>query len=415
MHEEAGWQRAPLESLATLVMGQSPPSASISFTGAGLPFIQGNAEFGFSYPKPQKVCSDPIRIAETGDVLISVRAPVGSLNRAHIRLCIGRGLAALRFEKLIAPEFGWYAMQGAVGDLVALAQGSTFQAVGKPSLGTLALPVPPLKDQRAIAAILQSVDSSIDTTRIVIEQLQVVKEAMLVELLSRGIPGRHNRFRTSGLGDVPEDWEQLTLEELGFPGEQVVRSGPFGSSMKTKDFRSTGTPVLTIQSLGEGGLRREGLFFVDDEKAAELSEYRLRGGDLVFSRVADIGRSVAIDDTSNGWLISPNLMRIRLDPARMNARFVMYAITLGRIARRQIEEIAGNAGRQVVSSTFLKRISLLVPPLAEQAEIARLGQQIEKRLSSEVALLEALTLLKSVLLPALLSGEIRVTPDEAPA
>jgi type I restriction enzyme S subunit len=357
-------------------------------------FHRGDILFGKLRPNLRKAVQAPFDGVCSTDILV-LRGRPREMEQAYLK------------QLVYWSKFQDYA--------VSTASGTKMPRTSWSLLRGFELLLPPIQEQERIASTLSSLDEAIEATQAVVEQLQAVRVAVLAELLSHGISGRHAKLGHTEFGDVPEEWDRMSLEELGSPGEQVVRSGPFGSSMKTKDFRSKGTPVLTIQSLGEGRVRPEGLFFVDDEKATELSEYKVRRGDLVFSRVADIGRSVAIDDASDGWLISPNLMRIRLDPARMNARFAMYAITVGQGARRQIEEIAGNAGRQVVSSSVLKRISLMVPPLAEQVEIAGLGQQIEDRLSSEVAFADALTTMKSALLPAFLTGEIRVTPDEAPA
>ena len=81
-------------------MGQSPPSTDCNEQGDGLPFYQGNAEFGPKYPSPQKWCNRPKKIADEGDILISVRAPVGEINIAPHKCCIGRGITAIRAKDL---------------------------------------------------------------------------------------------------------------------------------------------------------------------------------------------------------------------------------------------------------------------------------------------------------------------------
>jgi type I restriction enzyme S subunit len=281
-------------------------------------------------------------------------------------------------------------------------------------VASIPLLVPPVSEQRKIAAILSSVDDAIDATQAVIDQLQVVKNATMVELLTRGLPGRHTRFKQTEIGDVPERWALCSIDDLGLPGQSVVRTGPFGSSMKTKDFRPCGVQVLTIQSLGEGEILHGGLFFVDEEKAAELAEYKVRVNDVVFSRVADIGRCAAIGEGEAGWLISPNLSRIRLDAQKADARFLMYLITMGEVVRRQVEMVAGNAGRPVITSTTLKNLRLPLPSIEEQHAIAAAGRELEARVGAEVRALEALRTVKVALMSVLLTGEVRVTPDKEP-
>ncbi|MCK4604345.1 MAG: restriction endonuclease subunit S, partial [Deltaproteobacteria bacterium] len=105
-----GWKYKKLgdENYFKVIMGQSPPSKTYNFEEIGLPFFQGKAEFGKMFPMPKKYCSEPTRIAEKNDVLISVRAPVGPTNLANTRCCIGRGLAAIRCEQKVLPRFLFY-------------------------------------------------------------------------------------------------------------------------------------------------------------------------------------------------------------------------------------------------------------------------------------------------------------------
>ena len=91
-----GWEIVKLSDLADVTMGQSPPSDTYNDDQVGLPFYQGSTDFGFRFPSIRKFCSAPKRQAKKDDVLLSVRAPVGDLNRAEMQCCIGRGLAAIR-------------------------------------------------------------------------------------------------------------------------------------------------------------------------------------------------------------------------------------------------------------------------------------------------------------------------------
>jgi type I restriction enzyme S subunit len=93
------------EKLFELIMGQSPPSSSYNQNKKGLPFLQGKAEFGEIYPQPIKWCDKPIKVAEKNDILISVRAPVGDLNLADQKYCVGRGLAAIRLKNNVDSFF----------------------------------------------------------------------------------------------------------------------------------------------------------------------------------------------------------------------------------------------------------------------------------------------------------------------
>lgn len=121
---------ARLEEICAINMGQSPDSSTYNEDGNGLPFFQGNADFGEIYPAVRMWCSEPTKIAREKDILISVRAPIGALNIANCECCIGRGLAALTVnEDICAQEYLWHVLSGKVDELNSKGTGSTFKAI----------------------------------------------------------------------------------------------------------------------------------------------------------------------------------------------------------------------------------------------------------------------------------------------
>ena len=180
------WQVVRLSRIASIIMGQSPPSSTYNEEGTGLPFLQGKAAFGRMYPKPVMYTSKPIKIAEEGDLLISVRAPVGDVNIAPFKLCIGRGLASMRFNKDRASTlFYFYYFQLAKPRLEAMGKGSTFKAITKKDLENLLVPLPPLDEQDRIASSLKAVDDWISVEEKRKEKLVRFKRG-LMELLLTG-------------------------------------------------------------------------------------------------------------------------------------------------------------------------------------------------------------------------------------
>ena len=146
---------APLREVATIIAGQSPPGHTYNQNGEGLPFFQGKADFGEIQPIARKWCVAPRKIAEAGDILISVRAPVGPTNVAGERCCSGRGLAAVRPDETRAlRDFVLWNIKRSESVLVANGQGSTFSAISKKDLESLPIPLPPLDEQRRVVGIL---------------------------------------------------------------------------------------------------------------------------------------------------------------------------------------------------------------------------------------------------------------------
>lgn len=184
-----GWRVVRLGDVAEVVMGQSPPGPTVfeldsdNQTDTGLPFIQGNAEFGDYFPHPVKWCVKPRKTAQPGDILISVRAPVGDTNRAIETIAIGRGLVAVRFTA-VDPDFGWHAINLAKVELERVRQGTTFDAIGKKDIANLTISIPPIDQQRKIAEVLDSIDDCLDGLRAERDSMLVLKRSVADSLLT---------------------------------------------------------------------------------------------------------------------------------------------------------------------------------------------------------------------------------------
>ena len=166
-----------LKHVTSVVAGQSPPSNQVAdFEELGLPFLQGNAEFGTSNPKPRYRCDSAQKSCAQGAILLSVRAPVGALNIADREYGIGRGLCAIQPSK-INEKFFWWVVNASIAELLSMAVGSTYDAVTTEDVGNVRIPHPDDPTQRAIADFLDAETAKIDTLRTRINnQLELLKE-----------------------------------------------------------------------------------------------------------------------------------------------------------------------------------------------------------------------------------------------
>ena len=156
------WTWARLGNLYHLEMGQSPPSQFYNQTGDGLPFYQGKADFGDRFPTVRYWCTKPTKLADEGDVLLSVRAPIGPTNIATERCCIGRGLAALRPLAGMPTKYLLWTIRAFEEQLDSLGTGTTFKAISRKLLEPFPLPLPPLAEQHRIVAKVDELMRLID-------------------------------------------------------------------------------------------------------------------------------------------------------------------------------------------------------------------------------------------------------------
>lgn len=141
--------------MCEIIAGQSPPGETYRKSPEGLPFFQGKADFGQRYPVARTWCVAPTKIALPGDILISVRAPVGPTNVADVKCCVGRGVAAIRTGGYADRDFILAVLRFYEDTLRKLGSGSTFEAIKRDDLELLEIPLPPLPEQKRIAAILK--------------------------------------------------------------------------------------------------------------------------------------------------------------------------------------------------------------------------------------------------------------------
>lgn len=270
---------------------------------------------------------------------------------------------------------------------------------------------PPIEEQKKIAAVLSSVGDAIDSTQLVIDQLQVVKQAMMAELFGRGLPGRHTTFKETVLGELPESWMVLPFGDL-------LPDGTLNGLYKSSEFFGSGVPLLDM-----GDLFRTEIVEHRERRRVRLTEqerirFQLQQGDLLFAR-----RSLKLEGSGQCALVPPlpeypvcesSIIRARLDQARCVPGFYLHFWN-GAIGRRLRMSIARQVAVSGISAADLVGLRVPVPPLDEQRVIAGIINEIDQRVAQERTAVAQLRLLKSALSSALLTGEIRVTPTpEAP-
>ena len=173
-----------LSDIAAITMGQSPSGSSYNEDGVGEVFYQGRAEFGFRFPKRRLFTTEPKRMAETGDVLLSVRAPVGDLNVAYERCCIGRGLGAIH-SKTDHSSFVLYTMFALRSQLdVFNGEGTVFGSINRDALNAIPIDIPPVTEIDQFEAVAHPIDELIRANYEENCRLEAIRDSLLPKLMS---------------------------------------------------------------------------------------------------------------------------------------------------------------------------------------------------------------------------------------
>ena len=176
------WNILSLGNVTEVISGQSPESKYYNKNDKGLPFYQGKTEFTEIYIGNPKVWTNKItKIAEKGDILISVRAPVGPVNIATQKICIGRGLALIRPNKKVNQMFLFYYLNLSK---IQGQEGTVFDSINKEQIKKIKIPIPPIDEQKEIADILTKIDQKIQTHKNKKSKLEELFKVMLHQLMT---------------------------------------------------------------------------------------------------------------------------------------------------------------------------------------------------------------------------------------
>lgn len=369
---------ARLEEICAINMGQSPDSSTYNEDGNGLPFFQGNADFGEIYPAVRMWCSEPTKIAREKDILISVRAPIGALNIANCECCIGRGLAALTVnEDICAQEYLWHALSGKVDELNSKGTGSTFKAINKKTLSETEIPLPPIDEQRKIAAILDKVSDLIAKRHQQLDKLDEMVKARFVEMF----------------GDVIQNtklWPQyifsdITTSRLGKMLDAKQQTGmcqyPYLANFNVQWFR------FELDNLNEM-----------DFNEADRIEFELRDGDLLVCEGGEIGRCAVWHNEIQPCYFQKALHRVRCKKEIVLPDYLAWWFKYN-CDNKGFAAIEGaKATISHLPGAKLKALLVSVPPIEQQKQFATFVDQTEKTKNTISRSLEKLETLKKALM-----------------
>lgn len=352
VHSHKDWPMVDLGEIAEIISGQSPEGEYYNDKGNGLPFYQGKADFGDIYLKqPTKWTKQTTKIAEKDDVLISVRAPVGPVNLSPSKICIGRGLAAIRPLNKLNFLFLFYVLRESQSIIKNYGSGSTFESINRSQIEKLKISLPPLSVQQEIVAEIEGYQKIIGGARQIVENYKP-------------------RIK------VDESWEMMELGDVC-------------------NFMTGGTPTSTVKEYYENGtipwlvsgdIHKGEIFDCEGritKKGVESSNAKYLPKDSVLIALNGQGKTrgtVALlrmeKATCNQSLVSINPK----DKNTLVSEFIYYQL---KSMYQEIREITGDNQRSGLNISIVKAIKIPRPPL-------KIQKQIVAQIEEEQKLVEAI-------------------------
>lgn len=346
-----------LKDVCNINMGQSPDSDSYNDNEDGIPFFQGNADFGEKYPTTRKWCNAPTKIAHAEDILISVRAPIGALNYAKEECCIGRGLAAITpNQDKVSSGFIYWLLKGKHKELNLQGTGSTFKAISRKVLEEIKVPDIELKKQTELAGSLEKVYSVIQLRKQQLEELDILIKARFVEMFGDPVsnPFNYDKVRLSQIADI--------------------KIGPFGSLLHKEDYIENGHPLVNPSHIVDSKISVDNKLTISNEKYEELGAYKLQIGDVVMGRRGEMGRcAVVLED---GLLCGTGSILIR-PTQNVTADFIQKIISFPSF-KKTIEDMAVGQTMPNLNVPIVSNFEIIHPPVEVQKSYYDFVTQVDK-------------------------------------
>ncbi|MBX4672191.1 restriction endonuclease subunit S [Klebsiella grimontii] len=385
-HTPNSWILSSLPDIAGINMGQSPLSSDVNEQGEGIVFFQGKAEFGKLYPTPRKYCTKPTKIASAGDILLSIRAPVGPTNIATETTAIGRGLAAISAHSgLTDPKYLLYYFRCIEPWLSTQGTGSTFKAISGQFIKELKAPLPSFAEQKIIAEKLDTLLAQVDSTKARLEQIPQILKRFRQAVLAAAVSGELTKHLTQTKKN------EVTLDKIA----TIIDPHP---SHRTPKIDDAGIPYIGIGDIQPDGK----INFTSARKVSvdvfieHRARYTLNEGDFIFGKIGTLGKACVLP-IGIKYTLSANVILIQPIKDKVSSDYLRYFLS-SPLTMQEITQQANSTSQAAFGIKKMRAFKCNLPSLVEQHEIVRRVEQlfayadtIEKQVNNALTRVNSLT------------------------
>jgi len=287
---------------------------------------------------------------------------------------------------------------------------TTLPSLQRHDLENLLIPLPPLPEQRAIAHVLRTVQRAKEATERVIQATRELKKSLMRHLFTYGpVPlteADRVPLKETEISPIPEHWQAVKLGDVVAKVKGIQR-GPWGGSIKKDIFVKEGYKVYEQKNVIQKNFQI-GTYYIDEGKFKELQEFEVKSGDILITAAGTLGKLAIVPAGIEKGVINQALLRIRLDEEIICKLFFTYFFTKIVEEGKMSAYSHGATLKNLSSVKVLKTIQILLLPLPEQREIARILQAVDQKIQAAERRKQALEELFKTLLSHLMTGKIRV-------
>ena len=404
------WRTVRLGEVVRFQQGGTPSKARPEYWDGAIPFVTGADLKGThitrgdarSFLTKEGLHSGATAICERGALLLATRTRVGLVSIAGELMGASQDITLLAPTEEADRSYLCRTLINNAGALQQRSRGTTIQGVSREDVDSLPILLPPLREQRAIAAVLDTIDDSIERTEAVIEATEQLRDSLLHELLTRGVPGWHSEWKNvPGLGTIPAAWDKVRLGEVSEVNPRRPRLSVDGATPVTF------LPMSAIAENSQGIIDRELRPYAEVSTGYTYFEEN----DLLFSKITPClqnGKHTLATGLEGEFGFGTTEFHVVRANARLTAPYLFRVLTQTDILDRCAKSFTGTAGQQRVQPEILNDLPFPLPPLPEQQGIAGLLDGVDVTIAEGKKERDKLQSLRESVADALLTGRVRV-------
>jgi type I restriction enzyme S subunit len=422
-----GWVLTVTGEVAQIVGGGTPDaSVESNFSSeTGVPWITPADLSGFEemyvsrgrrFLTPQGYKRSSAKLMPKGTVVFSSRAPIGYVAVAATEISTNQGFKSFICENGVLPEYLYYYLRFAKPLAEELASGTTFPEISGRNAAQIPFLFPSTSEQLRIVAKLDALLGKVDACQRRLDKIPVLLKRLRQSVLAAACSGRLTAdWRSANMKmDFDEKEQPIRLGDL----LAQIKTGPFGSALHKADYVTGGVPIVNPMHINDGEITPISDMSITESKAIELSEYRLKEGDVVIGRRGAMGRCAVVGPYESGWLCGTGTMILR--PSALLLPEYLQRFLSSPPVILALEADAVGTTMVNLNQGILSGLELYLPSIPEQHEIVRrvealfaIADQIEARYAKAKGYVGRLT--QSILAKAFRGELVPQEPDNEPA
>jgi type I restriction enzyme S subunit len=389
---------ATLGSVCRFLNGGTPSKAVPEYFKGDIPWITSAdisgtiANYARSHITEDAVKNSAVNKVAAGAVLLVTRTGVGKVAVAANELCFSQDITALLpDDSKLGANYLVHFLRTKKDYFLGLARGATIQGITRNVVSDLSIPLPPLPEQRRIAAILDQADALRAKRREALVQLDSLTQSMFIEMF----------------GDAEsQDWSVGTIADIASTNRGSIRTGPFGSQLLHSEFVDDGIAVLGIDNAVANEFRWGERRYISEAKYRELKRYKVNPGDVLITIMGTCGRCAVVPDDVPLAINTKHLCCITLNPLKCKPAFLHAYFLLHPMAKRYLNQTEKGAIMAGLNMGLIKAMSIPIPPLTLQQTFATRIQSVEALKATHNAALQELDRLFASLQHRAFQGEL---------